>query len=301
MVTITTLDADASVADIMKYVDRDGAVILRDVLSAGQLNKLKGEIMPYLDATKHGTDDFQGTKTTRTGALLARSEVCRDMAVNKKVLGVCDKVLKENCPIYQVHVTQAIRIQPGETAQQLHADKWAWSAMFKDTEPQISGMWAITDFTAENGATVVIPGSQHWDQIREPELHEITQAEMKAGSVMIFTGSVLHGGGANNSDSDRIGILIDFALGWLRQEENQYLCCPPEIAKDFDPELRRLLGYSMGTYTIGYYSPPLPPGEGPEAVSPEWAVDPSIPEHVAGDPEIKAAHEAALMKALGFV
>lgn len=112
---------------------------------------------------------------------------------------------------------------------------------------------------------------------------------MKAGSVMIFTGTVLHGGGANNSTADRIGIIIDFALGWPRQEENQYLCCPPEIAMDFDPKLRRLKGYSMGTYTIGYYSPPLPPGEGPEAISTEYAVNPAIPEHVAGSEEMRAA------------
>ena len=219
------------------------------------------------------------------------------MALNEQVLGVCDGLLLENAPRYQVHLTQAIRIRPGETAQQIHMDKWAWSAMFKDTEPQVSGMWALTDFTAENGATVVVPGSHKWKTIRNPEPHEITQAEMKAGSLLIFTGSVMHGGGANNSSSDRIGVLIDFALGWLRQEENQYLCCPPDIAKDFDPKLRQLIGYGMGTYTIGYYSPPLPPGEGPEAISPEYAVDPTIPEHVAGDEELREATYAMVLKA----
>ena len=84
-------------------------------------------------------------------------------------------------------------------------------------------------------------------------------------------------------------MLIDYTVGWLRQEENQYLCCPPELAKDFDPALRRLLGYEMATFTLGYYSPPVPPGEGPEAISPEFAVDPTIPIKVAGGEEMQKA------------
>jgi len=90
--------------------------------------------------------------------------------------------------------------------------------------------------------------------------------------VLVYTGSVIHGGGANVSNADRMGINITYALGWLRQEENQYLSCPPEIAKDLDPRLQALIGYTMGSYALGYYTPPLPPGEGPETVEPEFAL-----------------------------
>ncbi len=259
MPQITTLAPDAFLGEITAVLDRDGAVILRDVLSDAEVQQIEAELLPYWEATPQGTDEFSGTQTMRTGALLARSEKCREMALDERVLGACDHVLLENCDRYQVHVTQAIRIQPGETRQKIHKDKWAWNSILRDVEPMLSTMWAITDFTKENGAANLVPGSTDWPASRRPEEHEIAYAEMTRGSVLLFTGSVLHGGGANHSNGERIGLLIDYALGWLRQEENQYLCCPPEIAKDFDPRLRRLLGYEMATYTIGYYSPPLPP------------------------------------------
>jgi ectoine hydroxylase-related dioxygenase (phytanoyl-CoA dioxygenase family) len=92
---------------------------------------------------------------------------------------------------------------------------------------------------------------------------------MKAGSVILYTGSVIHSGGANVSDGDRIGINITYSLGWLRQEENQYLSCPPEIAATLPEDLRRLIGYSMGSYALGYFTPPVAPGKGGEVVPPE--------------------------------
>ena len=95
---------------------------------------------------------------------------------------------------------------------------------------------------------------------------------MRAGSVLVYTGSVFHGGGANVSDHDRWGLNITYTLGWLRQEENQYLSCPPEIARTLEPELQALLGYAMGNYALGYFTPPLPPGEGPEVAPPEHAL-----------------------------
>ena len=95
---------------------------------------------------------------------------------------------------------------------------------------------------------------------------------MTAGSVLIYSGSVFHGGGSNKSQQDRIGINITYALGWLRQEENQYLSCPPELAKALSPTLQELAGYAMGQYALGYYTPPGAPGEGPEVVPPQYAL-----------------------------
>jgi hypothetical protein len=95
---------------------------------------------------------------------------------------------------------------------------------------------------------------------------------MRPGSALIYSGSVIHGGGENRSEGDRVGIGVNYCLGWLRQEENQYLSCPPAIARTLDPKLQALLGYAMAGYGLGYFSPPLPPGEGPEAVPPEAAL-----------------------------
>jgi ectoine hydroxylase-related dioxygenase (phytanoyl-CoA dioxygenase family) len=111
----------------------------------------------------------------------------------------------------------------------------------------------------------LVPGSQRWDRFREPEPSEVVFAEMEAGSVLIYSGSVYHGGGANHTDAARDGLLLHYAPSWLRQEENQYLSCPPEVAKDFSPELRSLIGYTAG-FAMGFCSPP---GVHDELVSPE--------------------------------
>ena len=181
-------------------------------------------------------------------------------------------VLKPNCDRYQLHLSQVIRIMPGQSAQPLHRDRWAWGKHLKDVEPQLNTIWALSDFTKANGATQVVPASLDWPNNRVPQPEEITWAEMKAGSVLIYTGTVFHGGGANVSDADRLGLNITYALGWLRQEENQYLSCPPDVARSLDPELQHLIGYAMGSYALGYYTPPLPPGEGPEIVPPDYAL-----------------------------
>lgn len=287
MPTLSTLAPDASVDEIMLCVDRDGAVILRDVLSETEVAQIESELGPYWDATPQCTDPFSGTRTRRMGALLARSAQCREMALNEKAMGVCDRVLLKNCERYQIQVTQAIGIGPGEASQPLHTDRLAWqSPLLLQIEPQVTCMWAVTDFTRENGATAVIPGSGSWPDDRRVTPDDIAYAEMQRGSVLIYASSVLHGGSANDSDQERMGLLIQYSLGWLRQAENQYLCCPPEMARDFDPELRRLLGYSMPTFAIGYYSPPLPAGAGVEVVSVEHAVSADVSAQTMGGVEM---------------
>ncbi|MDP3383163.1 MAG: phytanoyl-CoA dioxygenase family protein, partial [Phenylobacterium sp.] len=213
-----------------------------------------------------------GVRTTRTGALVARSPAVRDAVTDPRIARMCEHLLKANCERWQLHLTQLIRIMPGQGAQPIHRDRWAWGAHLKGIEPQLNTIWALTDFTVENGATQVVPGSSAWPDDRRAEAHEITQAVMQAGSVLVYTGSVFHGGGANQSDQDRWGLNLTYALGWLRQEENQYLACPPEIARTLSPELQDLLGYALGGYALGYYTPPLPPGEGPELVPPSFAL-----------------------------
>jgi ectoine hydroxylase-related dioxygenase (phytanoyl-CoA dioxygenase family) len=194
------------------------------------------------------------------------------MVANKTIVAAAESFLKPFCERIQLHLTQVIRIQPGQPKQQIHRDRWAWGTYLKNLEPQFNTIWAITDFTKENGATQVCPGSLDWADDYQPTDDQIGYAEMKAGSVLVYSGGVFHGGGANVSNGDRIGINITYTLGWLRQEENQYLSCPPEIAKTLSPELQALIGYSMGSYALGYYTPPLAAGEGPEVVPPEFAL-----------------------------
>ncbi len=260
--------APEALADALKT---DGACIVEGLLSSHDLTRMKQECMPFIDATDMGRDDFTGRKTTRTGALVARSAACRDAVMNPAIVNGAKTFLAPYCETIQLHLTQFIRIKPGQEVQPLHRDRLAWGGYLLPTlEPQFNTIWAITDFTKENGATNVIPGSNTWDPERKPSRDEVEYAEMEAGSALVYSGSVVHSGGANVSDADRIGLNITYALGWLRQEENQYLSCPPEIAKDFDPELQAMLGYAMGSYALGYFTPPLPPGQGPEVVPPDF-------------------------------
>ncbi len=268
MPSLVHLPPDAPAAEMAAALDRDGALILDQVLDENEVAALRAELEPYVAATAPGQDGFTGFRTTRTGALAARAPACRPLILDPRIQGLCGHLLKPNCERWQLHLTQLIRIMPGQGAQPIHRDRWAWGAHLKGVEPQLNTIWAVTDFTEANGATQVIPGSQAWPDDRRAEPQEIARATMSAGSVLVYTGSVFHGGGANDSPADRWGLNITYALGWLRQEENQYLSCPPEIARTLPPELQSLLGYDLGGYALGYYTPPLPPGEGPELVSP---------------------------------
>ncbi len=272
MTQLQHLPADAESSAIVAAVQQDGAVILDDLLSESFIAALRKETDPYMEHTSNGEDHFAGHHTTRTGGLLVRSEKCRELIEHQTILSPCNEFLAPYCERVQLHLTQIIRIRPGETAQTIHRDRWAWGKHLSHLEPQFNTIWAITDFTSENGATQVVPGSTQWPDDQEIKPEQITQAEMKAGSVLVYSGSVFHGGGANSSDQDRIGINITYALGWLRQEENLSLSCPPEFAKDLSPTLQGLAGYAMGQYALGYFTPPGAPGEGPEVVPPQYAL-----------------------------
>jgi len=292
---LTHLPADAPAAEIAAVLDRDGALILDEALPVAAADALVAELRPYVEATAPGRDSFTGARTTRTGALVARSPLCRPLVMDARVLALCEAVLKPNCHRFQLHLAQVIRIMPGQTAQAIHRDRWAWGRQMTGIEPQVNTIWALTDFTADNGATQVIPGSQTWPDDRKARPEEIARAEMRRGAVLIYTGTVFHGGGANDADHDRWGLNITYSLGWLRQEENQYLSCPPEIARTLEPELQKLIGYAMGNYALGYFTPPLPPGAGPETVPPQYALG-GADDGTMGGADLLAAAIAAARK-----
>ena len=142
--------------------------------------------------------------------------------------------------------------------------------MPRQIEPLFSTIWALTPFTRENGATQVVVGSHRWEKRRQPEPDEIAYADMSPGSVLCYNGTVLHGGGANaTADETRVGVFLHYTLNWLRQEENQYLSCPPEHAEHLSQELRALIGYAKGGYVLGFYSDPDDDSAQHESVSPE--------------------------------
>ena len=261
---------DTPIETILEILDEDAGLIIDNFLSDQNLESIKNDLKPYLNVTRNGQDEFTGFETKRVGALMARSKTCQDLALDPLINQMAESFLGPHCESYQLHFTSAIQIGPGESSQILHRDRGVWGGYIpRKIETQFSTVWAINDFTKENGATQVVPGSHKWHKDREPLPEEIAYAEMKAGSVFIYTGSVLHGGGTNVTEQPRLGVFLHYAPSWLRQEENQYLSCPPEVAKDFSPELRSLIGYSKGGYVLGFFTDPEDKEGRLESVSPE--------------------------------
>ncbi len=184
---------------------------------------------------------------------MARSATCRDVVMHPVILGAVEGVLG-HATSFQLHLTQVIAIGPGEPGQQIHRDQWAFDffPFPRGYEVQCNTIWAMTDFTEANGATRVIPGSHRLEDRLQFTSDDTEPAEMPAGSVLFYTGALYHGAGANQSESVRYGLNVTYAVSWLRQEENQYLSCPPEIARTLPDALLRLMGYQRGAYALGY-------------------------------------------------
>lgn len=256
------LPASSAPEKITEILKRDGALIIDSMLTPGEMDSVAEELKPWMDQTPFGPDDFSGRHTRRTGALVARSPKCRQLVMNPLVLGAAAQLLG-HATSFQLHLTQVIAIGPGEPAQPIHRDQWAFDffPFPKGFDVQCNTIWAMTDFTEENGATRVIPGSNHFEDRMQFTEADTIPAEMRKGSVLLYNGSVYHGGGANRSAAPRAGINITYCLSWLRQEENQYLSVPLEIARTLPDDMLRLIGYQRGAYALGYVGDLLDPME----------------------------------------
>ncbi len=250
---ITHLPATATGSEIAELLRRDGAVIVDELASDELLDRFFAEMAPHVDETPMGGDSFTGFTTRRTGGLLARSDASHELVMHPTVLATCDDFLG-HVTSYQLHLTQIIDIGPEAEAQPIHRDQWAFDFFPFPTgyDVQCNTIWAGDDFTEENGATRVIPGSNTREDGLRFELEDSIPAVMSRGSVLFYSGSVYHGGGPNTSDARRRAINITYNVSFLRQEENQYLSVPLEQAATFPEPLQRLMGYKMGAYALGY-------------------------------------------------
>ena len=144
-----------------------------------------------------------------------------------------------------------MHIEPGETRQVLHRDIGLYPIASPCPPLTVATMWALSDFTRKNGGTRLVPGSHLWSSDRVPKPEEVVATEMTAGSVLIYTGNTIHGGGSNHADRPRSGVALHYNLGWLRQEENQYMAVPPELALQLPDQIQELIGYSLGSSSLG--------------------------------------------------
>ena len=251
MAEVKTVKASAGQAAINEVLERDGCVVIEDVLDARQVADVAAELAPHFAEVPNCAGDFYGYVTKRLSGLIAKSRACQSMAIRSEILGVMDHFLLKGCRGYQLNLTQAIQIGPGEPAQVIHRDDLMFNFAHPEFEAMINAMWAVDDFTAENGATHLVPGSHKWPSDRQAQPHEETQAVMKRGSVLVYLGSLLHGGGANRTDRPRTGIVHSYSLGWLRQAEPQYLAVPLDLAGTLPERLQRLLGYFVHEPNLG--------------------------------------------------
>lgn len=250
---IEHLCAAATSEEVVEILRRDGCAVLDGLAHGSQLARVQQEMAPFIEQTSSGRGEFDGTKTRRTGELIARSPAARELVAHPTILATV-KGLLTKATNFRIHLTQIIAIGPGETEQLIHRDQWAFDfyPFAKGYEVQCNTLWALTDFTEENGATRVIPGSNHFDDGLTFKLEDTEPAEMEAGSVLVYTGALYHGGGPNHSDAVRSGVNLTYARAWLRQEENQYLAVPQDLARELPDDLLRLMGYAQGAYALGY-------------------------------------------------
>lgn len=251
MANVKTISAKGDLSVVNDILEEDGCVVITDLLSPEMVRQLQNEIQHNFDSIPVCQGNFFGFATKRMSGVLAKSKVTREMAVKEEMLSVMNHFLLKSCREYQINLTQAIQIFPGEPAQIVHTDELLFPYDHPGVQAMINCMWAVDDFTADNGATHVVPGSHKWPKDRQPEPHEITQGEMPAGSVLIYFGGLLHAGGANTSAAPRTGLVISYCLGWLRQTENHYLAIPLNLAKTFPKRLQRLLGYFVHEPNLG--------------------------------------------------
>lgn len=245
---------EAETAEIVATLRRDGAAVIENAAPPESIEAVRGELRSYFDS--EGTreqGDFNGYTTLRIMGILARSRASADLIAHPKLLEIADAILLPHCLAYRIGSTTGIEIHPGETAQVLHRDDCIYPLRVPGMELQFSTNWALDDFTEENGATRLLPGSHAWKEGTMIDESACIQATMPKGSVLLYLGSMLHGGGANRSNAPRMGLVNTYALGWLRQEENQYLTIPREIAESYPERVRRLMGYQTHGRLLGWY------------------------------------------------
>lgn len=251
MPKIQSVTTSASTEDIMAIIEQDGCVVIDDAINSDALTNLTSFLQSKLSHTQNCSGDFYGYRTKRLSGLVSKSQIIRDMITHTQILDVMNKVLLPHCDAYQLNLTQAISIGPSEPQQVIHRDDSMFPFDTDKVESMVNCMWAVDDFTEENGATHVVPGSHKWKRDRLPEEHETTQATMKKGSVLIYLGSLIHGGGANKTNQSRTGLVLSYCCGWLRQAENLYLATPLSEVKTYDETLQRLLGYFVHKPNLG--------------------------------------------------
>lgn len=251
--TQRTTNASSSEASTIRAetLREKGFVVLEGLLSAEQLQAINAELDPHLEATPRCHGDFYGWRTTRVGGVLTKAPASQDLLLHPAIWPLVEPILKPYCDYVQLNLVQAVRIHAGERGQAPHRDEEMWPSDKHGAPWLINVMWALDDFTEENGATRLWPGSHNAALDRFIDEQVSVPAQMPAGSACVFMGSLTHAAGANRTLGHRTGIIVSYCLGWLKTYENQFLTYPPAVARDFPPDLQQLIGYRIHRPNLG--------------------------------------------------
>jgi ectoine hydroxylase-related dioxygenase (phytanoyl-CoA dioxygenase family) len=231
-------------ADHLQRIRTDGFTVIERLLDRSQIDAIKRELAPWLRGQHYGRNDFEGFHSERVYALLAKTPRVAQLVEHTEVLAIVDALLPPN---YLLSAALAINVHPGENAQDFHVDDAAGGFALRRPRPLqgVSAIWALDDFTDDNGATEVVPGSHLWAEDRIPLDRDAVKALMPAGSVLVFAGNLLHRGGANTSQTARLAITPQYCAPWMRQIENMVLAVPPNAAGQYSQRVQAMLGYSV--------------------------------------------------------
>lgn len=243
-------EARPTTLDILRS---QGYVILEDLVDPETIDNVCRELEPWIVATPNCQGDFYGWNTTRLGAVLLKSRTSRALLMHELILAIMEEVLGPHCDWYQLNLSQAVRIHPGERQQVPHRDEEMWPCAKNGIEYLVNVMWTLSDFTAENGATCIWPRSQFNVLDRNVSFEDCVVAAAPRGSAIVYLGSVIHCAGANRTNKPLTGVLFSYCLGWLKQYENAYLTYPPEVARRLPRPIRDLLGYRIHRPNLGGY------------------------------------------------
>lgn len=253
---IQSVDRHTDVNDILTTLRQDGVVIIRELINQADMQGMVATIEPKLAERKTGGGEFFGYRKRSIGALFSHGLEFSQLPLNPVVQSLADNILGPTCKSYQLHATGSIQVWKGGQNQPLHRELDAYQPFIKpnpdDPEYILFFMFAGSDFSAKNGATRLVPGSHRWRSNRHATEEEVAQAEMPQGSAVVWLGKTLHGLGTNTTDTPRTGIFFSFSVGWLRQEENQYLAVPLEVAEELPERLQQLLGYRAHDTFLGW-------------------------------------------------
>jgi len=243
-----------NVDQVVGSLQRTGAVIIENLLPEKLVDTLNADLRSEFDREGHlYQNEFNGHNTLRVGGVTKYSDSFASFLMHPAAITLADKVLKPHCEVYQVGSTTAIEILPGEDAQALHRDDTIYPMDLLDFEAQISVLWALDDFTEENGATHVLLKEKGISCPEIATLDDTHQAVMPKGSAVVYLGSTIHGGGANHTDAPRKALVNTYCLGWLRQEENQYLTLTREDVGAQPESVRRMLGFQAHGPYLGVW------------------------------------------------